>query len=153
MRPSWFELFRFNLLTVNDSKRFKEVTRAKVRTQHVACVQTSPISFVARGKGTRLATALRRRPFSACNKGNVWTQATQHATKVLLSLLVVGKLYQSIPKPHPAFPHPGIWLEFCSVQWGIWPKFRPAQSGIWLSCQIAGFRNSFRIQHVHVVHR
>ena len=31
-----------------------------VASGHVACVQTSPISFVARGKG----------PFSACNKGN-----------------------------------------------------------------------------------
>ena len=34
-------------------------TDSKVKL-NLACVQTSPISFVARGKG----------PFSACNKGN-----------------------------------------------------------------------------------
>ena len=59
-------MFRFNLLTVNDSKRFKEVTRAEVRTQH--------------------------------------------ATKVLLSLLDVGKFYVPVNSktasrfpPNPAF--------------------------------------------------
>ena len=94
MRPSWFELFRFNLLTVNDSKRFKEVTRAKLRTQH--------------------------------------------ATKVLLSLLDVGKFYVLVnsktasrfpppPSPNPAFDW--SFAPYALVQWGIWPKLRPAQSG------------------------
>lgn len=34
-------------------------------------------------------------------------------------------MYQSIQNypPRPAPGHtPGIWLEFCSIQWGIWPK-------------------------------
>ena len=36
------------------------------------------------------------------------------------------------PSPRPT---PGIWLKFCTIQWGIWSKMRPAQSGIWLSLQ------------------
>ena len=38
------------------------------------------------------------------------------------------------PRPPPP-PQTGIWLEFCSMQWGIWPKMRPTQSGIWFLCQ------------------
>ena len=52
----------------------------------LACVQTSPISFVARGKG----------PFSACNKGN---RRRLHAGKSLLarqSMLMLTELPEII---------------------------------------------------------
>ena len=42
--------------------------------------------------------------------------------------------FENRPPPPPP-PQTGIWLEFCSIQWGIWPKMRPTQSGIWLLCQ------------------
>ena len=69
--PSFFFCFVFvlfvffvllsNLLAITRAERERSgKRRSGLYNLEVACVQTSPISFVARGKGT----------FSACNKGN-----------------------------------------------------------------------------------
>ena len=48
--------------------------------------------------------------------------------KHYLSLFTwVSKLYVPLNSKLPPPPRhtPGIWLEFCSIQWGIWPKMCP----------------------------
>ena len=67
IRPNFSGSHTFPL-TVPAGMLFSKRNENRAGSQ-VACVQTSPISFVARGKGT----------FSACNKGN---RRRLHAGKI-----------------------------------------------------------------------